>query len=166
MKRTRRVLAIVRRTLLVFLALVLLPYYIERWTQERGRGINDPMEAVHADGTYMRIPVGRPMAIDEDTFTVDEVYVDDEHILVTYTYRSTITRNSWSLPTTAFKLRLPDGQLLENHESGSSGFPGGQRGYLWYDAPKTPATRATLFYELYDRKAELDIPLAEGGAEA
>ncbi|MFC4810472.1 hypothetical protein [Paenibacillus sp. GCM10023250] len=166
MKRTRRILAIVRRTLLVVLALLLLPYYIERWTQERSRGINDPNEVVRADGTFIEIPLGKPMAIDEDTFTVDEVYVNDEHILITYTYRSSITRNSWSLPTTMFKLRLPDGQVLENHDAGSSGYPGGERGYLWYDAPKMPATRAKLVYEQYDRRAELEIPLAEGGGEA
>ncbi|CAM3399597.1 hypothetical protein PALU110988_20570 [Paenibacillus lupini] len=161
MIRINRLFMIVRRTLLVILLLILLPYYIQDWLSDSSRGINDPIKAVSADGEFTKLKIGKTMKIDESTFTVDEVYVTTEHILLTYTYH-TNQKISWSFPSMTLKLETPDGQVLESHSSGSNGTSWGERGYIWYDMPEQPVESATIIYDHYDRHFTLEIPLMKG----
>lgn len=160
MIRINRLNKIVRRTLLVTLVIILLLYYIQDWLSN-SRGINDPIKEVSADGEYTKMKIGKTMKIDESTFTVDEVYVTAEHILLTYTYHSN-QKVSWSFPSMSLKLETPDGQDLESHSSGSNGTSWGERGYIWYDMPDKPVDSATIVYDHYDRHFTLEIPLLKG----
>ncbi|MGO4106427.1 hypothetical protein [Paenibacillus sp. YAF4_2] len=160
MIRINRLFMIVRRTLLVILLLILLLYYIQDWLSS-SREINDPIKAVSADGEFTKLEIGKTMKIDNSKFTVDEVYVTTEHILLTYTYRSN-PRNSWSFPSMTLKLETPDGQDLESHSAGSHGTSWGGRGYIWFDVPEHTVESATIIYDHYDRHFTLEIPLVKG----
>jgi hypothetical protein len=161
MIRINRLFMIVRRTLLVILLLILLPYYIQDWLPS-SRGINDPIKAVSADGEFTKMKIGKTMNIDDSKFTVDEVYVTTEHILLTYTYHSN-QKNSWSFPAMTLKLETSDGQSLESHSSGSHSTSWGERGHIWYDAPNKAVDSATIIYDHFDRHFTLEIPLMKGG---
>jgi hypothetical protein len=169
MNRMRRIglaATIVRRTLLVVLLVILLPHSIQKWVgdNDRGRGINDPMKELQADGAVTTIPVGRSFRIDDDTFTADAVYVTSKQLMITYTYRAK-EKYAWSFPAMSLQLVTPDGQRLVGHSSGSNGTSWGERGYVSYDLPDPPAAHATLIYDRYDRSARLELPLSKAGDE-
>jgi hypothetical protein len=166
MIQIKRVVMIVRRTILLVLIAILLLHYIQKWTSNNDRGINDPVKLVQADGEFTKIFIGKTINIDEDTFTADDVYVTTKQILVTYTYRSKHNKYTWSFPAMSLKLETPDGQKLESHNAGSSGTTWGERGYISYSLPDKSADYATLIYDQYDRLAKLEIPLIKAGAGA
>ncbi|MBB6730577.1 hypothetical protein [Cohnella zeiphila] len=168
MNRIGLAMTVVRRTILVVLVAILLAHYIQRWAQDLGqdRGINDPMKELQADGAVTEIPVGRTVLIDRDRFTADAVYVTQKQIMVTYTYHIKQAKHGWSFPATSLKLVMPDGQQLYGRSSGSHGTSWGERGYIFYGLPNQPADRATLVYDIYDRFAKIELPLAKAGEDA
>ncbi|EFM12501.1 hypothetical protein PaecuDRAFT_0012 [Paenibacillus curdlanolyticus YK9] len=164
MFRLASTITIIRRVLLVVLILLLLPHYIGRWSTNKGWGINDPLQALKADGGIMtEIPIGQSFKIDDDTFTAETVYVTSKQILMTYTYRVKQTHNAWSFPAMSLKLVTPDGQQLDSRDAGSHGTSSGSRGYIAYSLPDLPVDHATIVYDWYDRKAQLDISLVKAG---
>jgi len=163
MRRIASAVTIFRRTIIVVLVMILSMHYIQQWADSGRRGINDPMKELEADGAVASIPLGKSFAIDNDTFTADAVYATSKQILVTYTYRAKQRKVSWSFPEMSLKLVTPDGQELTGHSGGSSGTSWGERGYVSFDLPELPADRATLVYDLYDRHAQLELPLPQAG---
>ncbi|TVY04416.1 DUF4179 domain-containing protein [Cohnella terricola] len=163
MRRIASALTVLRRTIIIFLVIILAAYYIEQWVDSGKRGINDPMKELKADGAVATIPVGKSFAIDNDTFTADAVYVTNKQIMVTYTYRMKQRKVSWSFPEMSLKLITPDGQQLTSHSGGSSGFSWGARGNVSYGLPDHPADRVMLIYDLYDRYGEIELPLPKVG---
>jgi hypothetical protein len=163
MFRIERLVKVVRRTILLVLIVIILQHYVQKWTHNNDRGINDPIKEVQADGAFTKISIGKTFDIDEDTFTADDVYVTSKQILVTYTYRAKHNKYAWSFPAMILKLETPDGQKLESHNAGSSGTTWGERGYISYNLPNKPVDYATLIYEQYDRFAKLEIPLIKAG---
>jgi hypothetical protein len=159
----KSVVMVVRRMLLVVLLVILVPHFFMKWIPFHEREVN-PIKELQADGEVTQIKVGKTVNIDDDRFTVDRVYVTSKQIVITYTFRREPSKFSWSFPTMALKLVMPDGEKLESHGGGSGGTRYGERGSISYSIPTKPASSAKLIYDIYDRYSEIEIPLTDGGA--
>ncbi|MFD2329368.1 hypothetical protein ACFSR7_08960 [Cohnella sp. GCM10020058] len=155
-----------RRIILVGLALLFIMIYIQHWINDKGRGINDTINMLQADGPVTEVTVDKSFPIDRDTFTADSVYVTPKQIVVTYAFHVKQKKSVWSFPTTSLKLVTPEGEQLLSHSSGSHGTSWGQTGYISFDLPQKPTDRATLVYEFYDRSGQIEIPLKKAGEGA
>ncbi|GMK37370.1 hypothetical protein PCCS19_04230 [Paenibacillus sp. CCS19] len=152
-----------RRTILIILIVLLIPHYIQKLTNDRDRGMGDTIYTLKDDGPVSKLPVHQSFKIDNDTVTVDTVYVTPKQIMVTYTYRTKQTKNVWSFPDMSLVLVMPDGQRLMSHNAGSNGTSWGSYSYVSFDLPDSMTDHADLVYDRYDRHAELQIPLSKAG---
>ncbi|MFC5405907.1 hypothetical protein [Cohnella soli] len=151
----------IRRTIIVLLGFMLIMHFSDQWKNDR-RGINAPLSELKGDGPVTKIKVGRSFNVDEDTFTVDEVYLSSQTVLITYSYRSR-SISKWSFPAMSLKLIMPAGRQWSPGGGGSSGMNDGQRGYITFDHTGALPSTAKLVYDLYDRHAELELPLTKAG---
>ncbi|RUS45363.1 hypothetical protein [Cohnella sp. AR92] len=163
MQRLARAHAFFRRTILVILILILIPHYVQRWTDDRDRGLDDTIKALQADGTVTAIKVGRSFPIDKDTFTAESVYVTPKQIAIAFTFHTKQKKDVWSFPAVSLKLVMPDGQALDSHDAGVNGTSWGSTGIVSFELPDKAANHATLVYDLYDRYGHVEIPLTKAG---
>ncbi|QMV39996.1 DUF5643 domain-containing protein [Cohnella cholangitidis] len=160
MRRFHLVATIIRRGIIVIFAILLVPRAIAFVPDSRGDKEN--IKALKQDGPVTKYEVHQTMAIDQDRFTVNELYWTPKQTVIRYTYR-TQDAGGWSLPQIAFKLYGPQGEEYKFDSSSSSGSPWGSTGFIYYASSKEPPTSLNLVYEWYDRRAELNLPLQKGG---
>jgi len=154
---------LVRRGIIVIFAILLVPRAISFIPDSRGDKEN--IKALEQDGPVTEYEIDRTMTIDQDRFTVNEIYWTPKQTVIRYTYR-TQDSAGWSLPQTALKLYGPQGEEYHFDSSSSSGSPWGSTGFIYYDSSKEPPPSLNLVFEWYDRRAELNIPLQKGGEKS
>jgi hypothetical protein len=151
---------IIRRGIIVIFAILLVPRALAFVPDTRGDKEN--IKALKQDGPVTEYEIDKTMAIDQDRFTVNELYWTPKQTVIRYTYR-TQDPAGWSLPQMAFKLYGPQGEEYPFDSSSSSGSPWGSTGFIYYDSSKELPPSLNLVYEWYDRRAELNLPLRKGG---
>lgn len=161
--RMKDLFIVLRRSILVILLVLLIPYYIQKFTNDTDRGMSGTINALQVDGPVTKLPVHQSFKIDNDTVTVDAVYVTPKQIAVMYSYRTKQRKNVWSFPDMNLEIIMPDGQRLQSRNAGSHGTSWGSNSYVSFELPERMADHASLVYDRYDRHAALQIPLTKAG---
>ncbi|WP_256758083.1 hypothetical protein [Cohnella sp. WQ 127256] len=160
MKGLLQALTIIRRTLIVILAIVMIPQVIDLFPTSSD--VKGTIKLLEQDGPVTKYKINKRMEIDLDTFIVKTLYVTPKQVVLHYSYKSKVA-GGWSLPQNAFKLFDPRGNELQYRSSTSSGNSRGSTGFLAYDKLTVSASNLNLIFEWYDRKVILNLPLQKVG---
>jgi hypothetical protein len=162
MKRLILAGTVIRRVIIVIFGILLIPQAIALIPGED----NDKAElqALEKDGPVSVYETNAVMNIDQDVFTVNEVYITPKQIVLHYTLHKA-EPGGWSFPNSAVKLIGPNGEELFQRSAGSSGKPWGAVGTLYFDAIKGSYKNLKVKYDLYDRQAAVNIPLVQEGED-
>ncbi|WP_239616758.1 hypothetical protein [Cohnella mopanensis] len=162
MIRVKLAATIIRRIIIIVFAILLLPRILTLIPDNRGDKEN--IKALEKDGPVVKYDIHQSMLLDQDRFTVNEIYSTPKQVVLRYTYRPKGTAG-WSLPENAFKLYDSSGNELRYSGSSSSGTPWGSTGFINYSALIEPTTSMRLVYDWYDRNIELTFPIQKEGEE-
>ncbi|MGN7169992.1 DUF5643 domain-containing protein [Paenibacillus cellulositrophicus] len=161
--RTVPVGMIIRR-LLIFVFAALLLFQLVDWLPWRD-GNRLMISDLKNDGRVTAYPVNRKLSMDDDTFTLKELYTTSKRTAIRYAFRKKV-RDGWSFPTASVKLLDASGNELIQHGASSTGVPWGENGWIYFDPLPAGTKKLTLRYDWYDRQSELPILLEkEEGAK-
>ncbi|UYO07164.1 DUF5643 domain-containing protein [Paenibacillus sp. PSB04] len=145
------------RRLLIFVFAALLLFQLVDWLPWRD-GNRLMIADLKNDGRVTAYPVNRKLNMDDDTFTLKELYTTSKRTAIRYAFRKKV-RDGWSFPTASVKLLDASGNELIQHGASSTGVPWGENGWIYFDPLPAGTKKLTLRYDWYDRQSELPILL-------